>query len=102
MIRFVCPACESVLESPDHKAGKKITCPKRGCGQRLQIPGAAVLQARNKTVLGSLVASLIPRRRESSVRVAANQTPVAVPSTGLVTPTHAPPALPTLSREEYF
>jgi hypothetical protein len=45
MIRFSCPACKCVLESPDHKAKLKINCPK--CGQRLQIPSPA-----NKTVLG--------------------------------------------------
>src|SRR5947209_6227360 len=64
MIRFACPACRSVLECPDYKAGKKIACLK--CGQRLQIPSVAVPRARDRTVLGSLVAFFMPRRRESS------------------------------------
>jgi hypothetical protein len=56
MIRFACPACRSVLEAPNHKAGKKLACPK--CAQRIQIPGAAKPKARNVTVLGSLVGVL--------------------------------------------
>lgn len=48
MIRFGCPTCRSVLESPERKAGDKIACPK--CGQRLQVPAPP----RNKTVLGTI------------------------------------------------
>lgn len=36
MIRFACPTCRVILESPDNSQGQKITCPR--CGQRLQIP----------------------------------------------------------------
>jgi DNA-directed RNA polymerase subunit M/transcription elongation factor TFIIS len=50
MIRFTCPACKSVLESPPHKGGDKVACPK--CGQRLLIPNPVKPAARNKTVLG--------------------------------------------------
>src|SRR5207249_3839231 len=35
MIRFSCPRCKAVLESPDESAGAALTCP---CGQRLEIP----------------------------------------------------------------
>jgi hypothetical protein len=48
MIRFVCPACNGVVESPESAAGSKLPCPH--CGQRLQIPYPP-----NKTVLGSLL-----------------------------------------------
>ncbi len=64
MIRFACPTCKSILEAPDHKAGTKIPCPK--CEQRLEIPALAVPSARNKTVLGALVARLVPRRPKPS------------------------------------
>jgi S1-C subfamily serine protease/DNA-directed RNA polymerase subunit RPC12/RpoP len=36
MIRYACPRCRAVSESPDHRAGAKIPCPR--CGQRLQVP----------------------------------------------------------------
>jgi hypothetical protein len=51
-VRFQCPACQSVLECPERKAGEKIVCPK--CGQRLQIPRPAPPQ-RNRTVLGRVM-----------------------------------------------
>lgn len=76
MIRFLCPHCSSLLESPDHKAGKKVTCPKPGCGQRLQIPAIpaqAVPAARNRTVLGSLVGFLKPRSPKPSAQPAATE-----------------------------
>jgi DNA-directed RNA polymerase subunit RPC12/RpoP len=38
MIRYSCPTCKSILESPDHKAGEQVTCPQ--CQQRMKIPGA--------------------------------------------------------------
>src|SRR5947209_1716645 len=53
MIRFACPACKSVFETPDDKAGRKTTCPK--CRQRLQVPSPTIRPPRNKTVLGSLL-----------------------------------------------
>ncbi len=49
MIRYACPRCKAVLESPDQEAGHKVACP--GCGQRLQIP----LPPRTKTILASPV-----------------------------------------------
>lgn len=52
MIRFACPRCKSVLESPDHKAGSKVACPK--CQQRLLIPTLP----RSKTILAPLVAHI--------------------------------------------
>jgi hypothetical protein len=57
MIRFACPACKSILESPDRKAGNKVPCPK--CGQRLQIPGGTV--SRTRTILGALLPSRGPK-----------------------------------------
>lgn len=98
MIRFECPNCGSLLESPDHKAGKKVECPKPGCKQRLQIPARAVPTARNKTVLGSLVAFLIPRPKPSA-QAAAKQPPRVpvepAPSSQPVAPsTTLPQALP--------
>src|SRR5690349_10005630 len=50
MIRYSCPTCKSVLESPDDKKERKVLCPK--CGQKLQIP---VPPSRNRTVLGNLL-----------------------------------------------
>jgi hypothetical protein len=50
MIRFICPACQQQYTVPDAAGGKKTNC--RGCGQKLQVPGAV-----NKPVLGTLVAS---------------------------------------------
>jgi hypothetical protein len=57
MIRFACPACQTVLQSPDPGAGNKVACPK--CGQRLQIPGAPA--RRNRTVLGALLPKARPK-----------------------------------------
>src|SRR5262245_37302431 len=60
MIRFACPACNSIMTAPDRKAGQKFDCLK--CGQRLQVPAPAPPPARNRTILGSLMA---PFRRRS-------------------------------------
>src|SRR6516162_7759575 len=49
MIRFQCPRCKGILESPDQKAGDKVNCPK--CQQRLQVPGLP----REKTILAASV-----------------------------------------------
>jgi HEAT repeat protein/DNA-directed RNA polymerase subunit RPC12/RpoP len=38
MIRFVCPTCKSLLQSPDQTAGSRTVCPQ--CGQRLLIPNS--------------------------------------------------------------
>ena len=37
-IRFLCPACQAVMEAPVGRAGDKIHCLR--CGQRIQIPPA--------------------------------------------------------------
>jgi hypothetical protein len=47
----MCPRCKSVLESPEQKAGDKVSCPK--CQQRLQVPGLP----RDKTILAPPVPS---------------------------------------------
>jgi DNA-directed RNA polymerase subunit RPC12/RpoP len=52
MIRFACPTCQSVLDSPDDSAGDKLACPR--CGQRLQVPTPPAPPP-NKTVLGALL-----------------------------------------------
>lgn len=49
MIRFSCPQCRSIFETPDAQGGQKVNCSR--CGQRLKIP---VLPP-NKTVLAPLV-----------------------------------------------
>jgi predicted Zn finger-like uncharacterized protein len=36
MIRFACPACKSVLEAPDKKAGLAVPCPR--CQQHVTVP----------------------------------------------------------------
>jgi hypothetical protein len=51
MIHFHCPNCRTVLHAPPDRAGSKFPCP--GCGQRLQVPAAAV--ALDKTVVGHLL-----------------------------------------------
>src|SRR5690348_2981828 len=55
MIRFLCPTCKSVLESPEDRGGKKVTCPNPKCKQRLEVPAPPMPSARTKTALGSLV-----------------------------------------------
>src|SRR5262249_2088657 len=54
MIAFICPACQSALESPDHTTGQKVNCPK--CGQRLLIPPPMPRPMRNRTMLGPVIA----------------------------------------------
>jgi hypothetical protein len=49
VIRFSCPRCQSVLESPDPTAGGNVLCPT--CHQKLQVP----LPPRDQTVLGEPV-----------------------------------------------
>lgn len=51
MIRFQCPACQKILKTPEHGAGRKINCPK--CGQKLLVPPP--IQRQNKTVLGQSI-----------------------------------------------
>jgi DNA-directed RNA polymerase subunit M/transcription elongation factor TFIIS len=36
MIRYTCPSCNTLLESPDHKVGTSVACPT--CEQKLQVP----------------------------------------------------------------
>jgi DNA-directed RNA polymerase subunit M/transcription elongation factor TFIIS len=36
MIRYHCPSCKTLLESPDHKVGTKVACPT--CEERLRVP----------------------------------------------------------------
>ncbi|MGH7172770.1 MAG: hypothetical protein ACRELG_21010 [Gemmataceae bacterium] len=51
MIRFTCPTCKTVLQSPGPTAGNKVACPK--CGQRLLVPNPVKPAAGNKTTLGA-------------------------------------------------
>ncbi|HJT78209.1 MAG TPA: hypothetical protein VJ739_13480 [Gemmataceae bacterium] len=80
MIRYACPRCKAVLESPDRKAGQKVHCP--GCGQRLQIP----LPPRNRTVLAPLVPAPPPEQ--------AGTQPVPAASYPRAVPVQPPPAWP--------
>src|SRR5262249_42337157 len=51
MVRFHCPRCQQLLESPDTEAGSKLPCPL--CGHRLQIPSPPPPPPpENRTVLG--------------------------------------------------
>src|SRR5262249_7209149 len=50
MIRFRCPTCKFVLESPGTMAGRKIVCPH--CGQRLLIPNPVKPAEGSNTILG--------------------------------------------------
>jgi hypothetical protein len=61
VIRYTCPRCRSLLESPDHLADRKIGCPH--CGQRLQLPPP---QAINKTVLATPAYQQERRMEESA------------------------------------
>jgi DNA-directed RNA polymerase subunit M/transcription elongation factor TFIIS len=36
MIRYTCPSCKTLLESPDHKVGTQVACPT--CEKRLRVP----------------------------------------------------------------
>ncbi len=72
MIRFVCPTCKCLLDSPDHKAGKKVTCPNTKCRQRLQVPALTAPIARNRTVLGSLVGVLKRQKPKPATKVQRN------------------------------
>ncbi len=63
MIRFSCPICSSILESPEKKAGLKIHCPK--CRQKLQVP----IPQQAKTRLGKLVE---PSQPSAPTRAATN------------------------------
>lgn len=40
-IAVVCPGCAAKLNAPDAAAGKKVKCPKPGCGTVLTIPAPA-------------------------------------------------------------
>src|SRR5262245_32333490 len=93
MIRFACPACKAVLESPDQKAGSKVNCPK--CGQRLQIPGAPV--SRSRTVLGALLPGGRPKVIEQPPTTAPAPKPQKPP---LAPSVPQPPRQPTQPRSE--
>lgn len=82
MIRFLCPTCKSVLQSPGQTAGDKVACPK--CGQRVLVPNPVKPAAANKTVLGTALP-------ESNSPVAANST---VPDSRPLSPPQPLPSLP--------
>ncbi len=83
MIRFSCPACQSVVTVPPEKAGIKMPCPK--CGQRLQVPVPDI----NKTVLGALI-SADPKAIAKAGAPAGAAAAVAAPPGG-----HPPTPAPT-------
>jgi DNA-directed RNA polymerase subunit RPC12/RpoP len=47
MIRYTCPSCKTLLESPDHKVGTEVACPT--CDERLRVP----LPATNHAIVAS-------------------------------------------------
>ena len=81
MIRYKCPRCKSILESPDAKAGDKVACPK--CQQRLQIP----MPLRDKTMLAPLVSPPPTSPRPQAI-------PVGSPSPGTAHPPTPVPGSP--------
>jgi DNA-directed RNA polymerase subunit RPC12/RpoP len=50
-IKYNCPTCNKLLESPASEAGIKKPCP--ACGQRLQVPAAPLQPNPNRTLLAS-------------------------------------------------
>jgi DNA-directed RNA polymerase subunit M/transcription elongation factor TFIIS len=58
MIRFACPNCQAVLQSPAQTAGDKVECPK--CGQRARIPNPVKPAASNEDVLPAIQAQHKP------------------------------------------
>ncbi|MBM4070852.1 MAG: hypothetical protein FJ271_18135 [Planctomycetes bacterium] len=76
MIRYTCPRCSILLESPDDQSGQKVFCPK--CQQKLQIPEPP----RNKTILATFAGSSgapIPAQAEFVPQT----NPPPLPPTGL-------------------
>jgi DNA-directed RNA polymerase subunit RPC12/RpoP len=71
MIRYRCPRCHATLESPDYKAGLKVTCANPKCGQRLQVPGTPP----NKTLLADPVS--LPSSTSSTLPSAPSMKPSA-------------------------
>src|SRR5712692_8586787 len=82
MLRFMCPRCKSILESPEQKAGDKVSCPK--CQQRLQVP----IPALSKTVLAPLVVApqISPCLAGQGSQV--NLEPIETPSPPQAIPVH--------------
>jgi hypothetical protein len=39
-ITVICPKCSAKLNAPDTTAGKRVKCPKPGCGTAIQVPEA--------------------------------------------------------------
>jgi hypothetical protein len=87
MIRYTCPRCNKLLESPVSLAGQKLNCP--GCGQRLQTPQPSTPHPVNKTLLAeefSAPPAAAPNRQ------AASPPPSAPPPR--LSPGEAPPLPP--------
>jgi phage FluMu protein Com len=78
MLRFACPACNAVMNSPDGTAGVKVACPK--CGQRLQIPAPPK---------GTILAKPLPPKRPS-----ADKTGLAVHPSSVDPPQSSAPVHP--------
>ncbi len=53
MIRFTCPACKSILQSPGPTAADKVACPN--CGQRLLVPNPVKPAASKEKLLVPLM-----------------------------------------------
>jgi DNA-directed RNA polymerase subunit RPC12/RpoP len=51
-MRYPCPTCRQVLESPDAAGGMKVSCPH--CGQKIMLPAARKPAADNRTRLAEV------------------------------------------------
>jgi hypothetical protein len=89
MIRFACPACQSVLESPRRKAGEKVACPKHG--QRLQFSPPTPPAVPGRPALGKALGSGSPRPRTATspsapTRQGSTTEALAIPTASDATP----------------
>ena len=85
MIRFACPKCKTVLETPEQNAGSMVVCGR--CQERLQVPGSL----QNKTVLGILLPDESPMGHHAAPQPAPTRTPPEIPKTAARSPTPTQP-----------
>lgn len=75
-IPVVCPSCSAKLNAPDAAAGKKVKCPKTGCGAYIEVSepmdsgfeeveeNTAPKPATKKTVKATVIASQTPEKSD--------------------------------------
>jgi DNA-directed RNA polymerase subunit RPC12/RpoP len=85
MIRYACPRCRGILESPDDKAGSKVACPR--CQQRLRVPALPP----NKTVLAPLVSYEPPAPPATIPLPPSSQAPAVPPPQAIPVDPQPPP-----------